>query len=216
MAKCDRTGKRKIRELPKRKFELGYYLVVTDTEATERYYFEGLHENLPRETREKLHIEVIPKIKTWDLVGKCQNLLSLDPQYRIGWIVFDRDEFSNFNDIIRQAESKGIHAGWSNPCFEIWLYSYFGETPEYNESTDCCKNFAEIYEKKSGCKYSKSDRNLYRTIKRIGNEKNAIKLSRQRYDSYRKRVKEIVQPSEMRSCSAVFQLVQEIREKVNK
>lgn len=46
--KCDRTGKRKIRELPKRKFELGYYLVVTDTEATERYYFEGLHENLPR------------------------------------------------------------------------------------------------------------------------------------------------------------------------
>ena len=41
MAKKDRTGNRKTRE-QKKQFkvpELGYYLIVTDTEATERCFF---------------------------------------------------------------------------------------------------------------------------------------------------------------------------------
>ena len=41
MAKKDRTGNRKSRE-QRKQFkvpELGYYLIVTDTEATERCYF---------------------------------------------------------------------------------------------------------------------------------------------------------------------------------
>lgn len=45
MAKKDRTGNRKSRE-QRKQFkvpELGYYLIVTDTEATERCYFTGLH-----------------------------------------------------------------------------------------------------------------------------------------------------------------------------
>ena len=45
MAKKDRTGNRKPRE-QRKQFkvpELGYYLIVTDTEATERCYFTGLH-----------------------------------------------------------------------------------------------------------------------------------------------------------------------------
>lgn len=45
MARNDRTGNRKTREQRKtrRSPELGYYLVVTDTEATERCFFNGLH-----------------------------------------------------------------------------------------------------------------------------------------------------------------------------
>ena len=45
MARKDRTGNRKSREQrrPIKIPELGYYLVVTDTEATERCYFQGLH-----------------------------------------------------------------------------------------------------------------------------------------------------------------------------
>lgn len=43
MAKKDRTGNRKTREQRKRFKvpELGYYLIVTDTEATERCFFAG-------------------------------------------------------------------------------------------------------------------------------------------------------------------------------
>ena len=26
-----------------------------------------------------------------------------------------------FDEIIKEAEDKGIQVGWSNPCFEIWI-----------------------------------------------------------------------------------------------
>ena len=56
MAKKDRTGNRKTRD-QRKQFkvpELGYYLIVTDTEATERCFFIGLHQALPEDVRNKL------------------------------------------------------------------------------------------------------------------------------------------------------------------
>lgn len=49
MAKGDRTGNRKTREQRRiiKVPELGYYLIVTDTEGTERCFFAGLHQSLP-------------------------------------------------------------------------------------------------------------------------------------------------------------------------
>ncbi len=32
------------------------------------------------------------------------------------WIVFDCDEIKDFDEIVREAEKKGIGVGWSNPC----------------------------------------------------------------------------------------------------
>lgn len=55
MAKKDRMGNRKTREQRKQYKvpELGYYLIVTDTEATERCFFTGLHQALPEDVRNK-------------------------------------------------------------------------------------------------------------------------------------------------------------------
>ena len=49
MAKGDRIGNRKTREQRRtiKVPELGYYLIVTDTEGTERCFFTGLHQSLP-------------------------------------------------------------------------------------------------------------------------------------------------------------------------
>ena len=49
MARKDRTGSRKTREQRMCRYvpEMGYYLVITDTEATERFFFTGLHDSLP-------------------------------------------------------------------------------------------------------------------------------------------------------------------------
>ena len=61
MAKKDRTGNRKPRE-QKKQFkvpELGYYLIVTDTEATERCFFNGLHRALPEDVKNKLVIKFV-------------------------------------------------------------------------------------------------------------------------------------------------------------
>lgn len=55
MAKKDRLGNRKSREDRKRFRipELGYYLIITDTEATERSYFTGFYQSLPRDIKDK-------------------------------------------------------------------------------------------------------------------------------------------------------------------
>lgn len=48
MSSIDRNGKRKSRTdlTNRRKPELGYYFIFTDTEGTERVYFEGLNESI--------------------------------------------------------------------------------------------------------------------------------------------------------------------------
>ena len=78
------------------------------------------------------------------MIQKCIELTAYDAQYRLPWIVFDRDQVVNFDEIIREAEHAGIRVGWSNPCFEIWMYTYFGSMPAIQESWTCCERFADI------------------------------------------------------------------------
>ena len=146
LARKDRTGKRTTREqrAVRRIPEMGYYLVVTDTEATERCYFTGLHKSLPSGIQNKLVIKVV-ETKTQNMIQKCLELTAYEAQYRIPWIVFDRDEVVDFDKIIRDAKRADIHVGWSNPCFEIWMYAYFGSMPAIHESWTCCSRFSEIY-----------------------------------------------------------------------
>lgn len=49
--------------------ELGYYLIVTDTEKTAKNYFEGLQDSIPSELKDRLVIKV-EKAKTVELVGR--------------------------------------------------------------------------------------------------------------------------------------------------
>jgi len=173
-----RAGKRKDRNqrVGKRVSELGYYLIVTDTDETEKNYFEGLRDSIPEELKDRLVIKV-EKAKTVDLVVRAMELASREPQYRIPWIVFDRDEVKGFDEIIQMAERNGVGAGWSNPCFEIWMYAYFGEMPVIRESYTCCDRFEKKFEKVTGQKYLKNDRDVYRKLVEYGGSDKAVDLA---------------------------------------
>ena len=121
MPKREKRGKRRALKKP----EMKYYLIVTDTEATERHYFEGLRRNLPPDAQEKLCIKVY-NAKTDKMLERCRELAAYEAQHRMLWIVFDRDQVPNFDKIIAAAERSDINVAWSNPCFEIWLFAYFG------------------------------------------------------------------------------------------
>ena len=211
MARKDRTGNRKPREQrpPVKVPELGYYLVVTDTEATERCYFQGLHKELPKEIQNKLVIKVV-ETRTRTMIDKCLELTAYDAQYRMPWIVFDRDEVKDFDKIIAEARAFDISVGWSNPCFEIWMYSYYGSMPAIRESWVCCEEFEKIFQRKTGQKYSKSDIGIYEKISRTGNEAKAIQIARQKFEQCLREGKTL--PSQMYPCTTVYQLVGEIRE----
>lgn len=215
MAKKDRNGNRKTREQKKRYKvpELGYYLIVTDTEATERYFFNGLHRALPEDVSNKLVIKVV-ETKTREMIDKCIELTAYDSQYRMPWIVFDRDQVLEFDAIIEEANKKGIQVGWSNPCFEIWMYAYFGAMPAIHDSWTCCSEFGRIYEKKTGQKYSKVDQHIYEKMCKDGDERGAIRLAQQKLEQHDREGRKT--PSEMCPGTTVHKLVEEIGEKVRK
>ncbi len=210
-----RAGKRKDRNqrIGTRTPELGYYLIVTDTEKTEKNYFEGLRNSIPAELKEHLVVKV-EKAKTAELVKRAMELTDAEPQYRIPWIVFDRDQVKDFDEIVRTAEKNDINAGWSNPCFEIWMYAYFGEMPVIRESYICCEQFAEKFERVTGRKYQKNDRDIYRKLVQYGDEEKAFQIAKrccQRWCTGDRKET----PSEMCPVSMVQRLVEEIRRKVD-
>ena len=212
MARKDRNGSRKSRDQRslRRIPEIGYYLVVTDTDATERCYFNGLYNSLNEETKDKLVIKVI-KTDTDNLVQKCLELTAYEAQYRIPWIVFDRDEVTDFDKIIKEAEKADINIAWSNPCFEIWMFAYFGNMPVIKESKTCCSKFGELYKTKTGIEYSKSDPDMYRRLCENGDESKALQIALQKYNQCQREGKK--KPSEMYPATKVHELVREIRGK---
>ena len=210
----NRNGVRKTRGQSSkfRKPQLGYYIIVTDTKDTEKNYLYGLHDSIPKELQEKLVIKVFNDINTNKLVTKVKDLASKHSQYSEPWIIFDRDQVENFNEIISEAEAKGIHVGWSNPCIEIWFSAYFGMMPTFQNSVECCKGFEKLYSKHTKQKYCKSDSSIYSKLCQHGNEENAISVAEKKYVSCNKSNRK--KPSEMYPCTTVHKLIREIKTKI--
>lgn len=213
MARVERNGKRKTRdELLKRRIpELGYYFIVTDTRETEQNYMFGLRDSIPDYSQGKLVIKVIKK-RTKDLVEEARELASLHPQYGEPWIVFDRDQVKDFNEIIFHAGTCGINVGWTNPCIEEWFNAYFGAMPAYADSVACCNGFAMAFERATGQKYEKSDPEIYKKLCRFGDEQRAIQIATRKFEQHLRDGKE--KPSDMSPCTTMHLLVEEIKGKI--
>lgn len=209
------TAKRKTRsQMSKpRTLELGNYLIVTDTVQTEKNYLEGLHNSLPIELQSKIRIKV-SKAKTSELVKSALEISSKSSQFSEIWIVLDRDRVRGFDRIVSSAEDNGIKVGWSNPCIEIWFHAYFDSMPSDFESTKCVSNFRDIYHRKTKREYKKAEGNIYALLNRYGNENVAIEYAKNRL---KKHISDgHCKPSEMCPSTTLYQLVEEIKDRVNK
>lgn len=215
MSRDKRCGNRIKRENKKtyKIPELGYYVIVTDTNCTERLYFSGLLNSLPEDSKNKIVIKVI-ETRTKNLINKSLESIAYDSQYRIPWIVFDRDRVQGFDNIIYEASKQGINVGWSNPCFEIWLHAYYGSMPNITESWKCCSSFKDLFLKKTKLIYSKSDDEIYKKIYKTGDEKNAKKIADSKLKEHVRDNK--TKPSEMCPGTTVHILINEISSKCNK
>lgn len=209
-----RAGKRKDRNAryATREPILGYYLIVTDTEETEKNYFEGLKDSIPSEIRDRIVIKVEKAKTTYSLVERTIELCSAQAQQRIPWIVFDRDQVKDFDGIIREAKRNDIGTGWSNPCFEIWMYAYFGEMPSIPDSVTCCSRFADRFEKMTGQPYRKNDEDVYRKLVQYGDFDAAFRLAER---NLARALEEGKNPSDAYPACTVHYLVKEITDKVS-
>jgi hypothetical protein len=210
-----RAGRRRDRN---RSFEsrppmLGFYLIVTDTDETEKHYFEGLKNSISKELKNKIIIKVEKAKTTYKMIEKTRELCGEQAQQRIPWIVYDREMVKDFDGIIREAERNGINAGWSNPCIEIWLYAYFGEMPNIPDSVNCNYRFEQKYKQMTGQSYSKNDADIYKKLIQYGDEDAAIKLAERKLEQARSNHDN---PSDCYPACTIHELVKEIRLKTQK
>ena len=212
MGKDDRRGQRKSRSAVRklRCPQLGYYLIVTDTAETEKNYLLGLRDSLPKHVQRNIVIKVV-KTDTCNIVETCIEESNRISQYSQPWIVFDRDEVTNFDEIITEASRNKIHVGWSNPCIEIWFYAYFGSMPHIDNSKQCCSMFLKIFKQKTENSYKKSDANIYHILSHYGNEDHACIIASRKRKECRQAGR--IKPSDMCPCTTMDTLVKEIVDK---
>lgn len=163
--------------------------------------------------RRRLIIKVC-KTSTNNLVNEALSQAALQPQYGEPWIIFDRDQVKDFDDIIQNAKASGINAGWSNPCIEIWFNAYFGAMPTYQTSIACCNGFEETFEKAAKQKYRKSDKQIYHKLCQYGDEVKAIQIAESKLKQCI--ISDVDKPSKMCPATTVHRLIEEIKDKIKK
>ena len=190
----------------------GAYLIVTDAEKTEKNYFEGIKASIPENLKNDLQIKIYSNKALSKIIDFAAEQRNKDERFRDIWLVFDRDEVKNFDKLIEEAKEAKMNIGWSNPCFEIWLMSYFQIPKNIDVSQKCCEIFEKIFKENTSKKYKKSEVKIYNILCENGDEDKAIERAREKYYQVRK---EYSQPSKMIGCTTVYKLVEELKKKID-
>lgn len=159
------------------------FLIVCEGEKTEPNYFRALinNHNKKGSTVRTANIEGAGR-GTCSLVREAQemqqelerkNAMTFDSS----WVVFDKDDFSDFDQAIRNAEKAGFKSAWSNESFELWYYLHFHYLDAAISREDYIKKLEGFLSERIGgtFSYQKNDPQMYDLLQRYGNEERAKK-----------------------------------------
>lgn len=187
------------------------FLIVCEGKKTEPHYFESLIEKHTSAVREvTIEGEGMATIALVKQTKKIRNDLELKNDMRFDriWVVFDKDDFDDFNDAIRLATKYGFQCAWTNESFELWylLHFYYLDTAISRDAY--IKKLRDAIRKKSGNGtfwYVKGDPNNYYIMQKYGDEnlakRYAIKL-RERFSG--------LDYASQKPCTMVDKLVKEL------
>lgn len=165
------------------------FLIVCEGKKTEPHYFESLVRNYTSAVREvtvngegKATVALVNEtVKIKDEL-EYRNAMRFD---RV-WVVFDKDDFTDFNEAIHLAHKLGFHCAWSNESFELWYLLHFEYVDTAISREDYIVKLRDAIRKEKGDDtywYEKGDPNNYYIIREYGREdlakKSAIKLRKQ-------------------------------------
>lgn len=170
------------------------FLIVTEGKRTEPLYFKGLAARIKEQIGGNVEVYEVPQIDihgegcaTNRLIEKTDEIVNKSKiRYRNIWVVFDKDDFIDFDEAVAIGKRKGYDIAWSNQSFEYWLYLHF----EYSESAlhrdEWNKKLSEIFKKYqlgSG-KYCKNDETIYTLVDTYDGVATAIKNAKRRMDKF--------------------------------
>lgn len=155
------------------------FLIVCEGERTEPNYFKELVKDRYSEVRSE---EIVGEGRsTCALVKKTEEIrerLERQRQLRFDrvWVVFDKDDFNDFNDAIALAKRKAYMAGWTNEAFELWYLLHFVYLDSAISRSDYIVKLENEIRKHPGYldfNYKKNDVRVYALLNEIGNESRA-------------------------------------------
>lgn len=194
------------------------FLIVTEGERTEPLYFKGIQKLVQEKIGGAIDVIEAPVIDirgegcaTGRLVEITERIVKeAKIIYQNVWIVFDKDDFDDFDQAIKEGTNKGYKIAWSNQSFEYWLYLHF----YYSDSAlhrdvwnDKLDEIFEQYNLGDGS-YQKNYEDIYHMVNTFDGVNTAIKNAKRRMAEFRE---EIDKPSEYDPGTTVYKLVEDLR-----
>ena len=131
--------------------------------------------------------------------------------YQNVWIVFDKDDFEDFDQAIQEGEANGYKIAWSNQSFEYWLYLHFHYSDSALHRKEWAGKLTEVfkeYQLGNGV-YQKNDSNIYQVVDTYGGVEVAIRNAKRRMSTFEK---DRDKPSQYDPGTTVYQLVEELKQ----
>jgi len=208
---------RELRKAGSRKPNVNSFLIITEGTCTEPFYFKGLKKLIEEKLGGILDIVEGPAIEvegkgqsTRKLVKTTEELVKkANVMYQNIWVVFDKDDFTDFDQAIKEAKDKDYKVAWSNQSFEYWIYLHFHYSDTAMHRNGWNKKLDEIfkqYELGEGT-YEKNYEEIYNMLNDFGGVTAAIKNANRRMKEF-DYVKH--KPSEYDPGTTVHELVEEL------
>nr|WP_314998559.1 RloB family protein [uncultured Prevotella sp.] len=156
------------------------FLIVCEGEKTEPNYFRAFIERWSEVKEIKVTgcgcstCQLIIEAKKLREKLEHERMVAFD---RV-WLVFDKDDFKDFNKAIADAKKEGMNCAWSNQAFELWYVLHF----QYLDTGVDRKQYIGMIEdkvmkasKSKTFKYKKNDVGFYQILQEHGDEEQAIK-----------------------------------------
>lgn len=103
------------------------------------------------------------------------------------WVVFDKDDFNDFDEAIELAKTKAIDCAWTNEAFELWFLLHFELSLKPSGRNEYTRKLTHILQAKLSnyrYRYRKNATNMYKLLRQHGNPAVALeraKLLREQY-----------------------------------
>lgn len=213
-----RREERKKRQYEYKTAKANSYLIVTEGVCTEPLYFKGLKNKILEKIGGRIDVLENPIIKiygegcaTGKVIDATERIIK-DAKiiYQNVWIVFDKDDFDDFDEVITNGLNRGYKIAWSNQSFEYWLYLHFYYSDVALHRDDWNEKLNVIFKqnKLGDGTYHKNYENIYDMVNLNDGVNFAIRNAKRRMSGFDDE-KDV--PSEYDPGTTVYRLVQELK-----
>lgn len=219
----DDLFKKRREERRKRQHEIkspkaNSFLIVTEGERTEPLYFRGLQRLICEKVGGNVNVVEVPTIdihgegcSTGKLIEITEKIVSeAKILYQNIWVVFDKDDFEDFDQAIKDGLNKGYHVAWSNQAFEYWLYLHFHYSDSALHRDIWKEKLDEVFERYrlGNGTYQKNYEDIYNMVNKFDGVNTAIKNARRRMARFNE---ETDKASEYDPGTTVYRLVEKLK-----